>query len=801
MRISYNWLKEFIDFDLEYRELIKVLTMIGLESEKTEKMPCEFSGVVVGKCVELDKRDKGNIVTVEIGDVEYIKVYCTAPNVKVGMLAPYAPPGALIKGIIVEKKPFGDFESNGVLCSSEELGIGRDSLGVLPLGDPLKVGDDLASYLFSDDPIELELVSNRGDQYSFLGVARELAVHLDGKVQELPLAKASKLVKHKGDGMNVRIDDLDLCPLYTYRMINDVAVQDSPTPLLRKLISLGLKPVNNIVDITNIVLYEIGQPLHPFDRKLLKGKTVIVRRSKPGEKFTTLDDVERSLDKDDLLIADESGGIALGGVMGGLQSEINWNTKQVLLESALFDKTGIRRTSRRHALRTDASIRFQHGVDPDKVIEASDRVCWYIEQLGIGNVSEKLVYAGNLKYPKRKISVRIPRIQKCLGYEIPGNDMERILTGLGFNITGKNKTTWKIEIPNYRADVEIEEDIAEEVVRHHGYNEIPSSLPRINMGKDLLHEYDRLKEDIRKLLVGWGLYEVITFALGNKNNLGKTHFLRQDAHRVDILNPLTEDHACLRTNLEETMLDVLASNYKKRANLRNIFEIGKGYWKSDGKFAEKDELCIIMSSEGMGKAAKIVEEDQFLKLKGLIIQILDTLKIRDYKIELVETEDEFTSIRGDAFVSITTNGTQWGYIRLVPAVEMDKRDAQLICASATLDWESLLELHQNSRGAITLKPLPRFPSSKRDLALVVPQNTLYEDIEKVIRTTAGDMLTELNLFDIYRGQQVEKGFVSYAINLTFQDMERTLTDEMVDERIESILKALETELNVRLRDK
>jgi phenylalanyl-tRNA synthetase beta chain len=800
MRISYDWLKEYIDHSLEYEELIRTLTMIGLESEPGEKMECEFDGVIVGKIAELVKRDKGHIVTVDIGSSEHPKVYCTALNVEIGMLVPYAPPGSSVKAGKVEKKEFGDFVSIGVICSSEELGIGRDSPGVLPLGKPLKVGDDLKQYLFSDLPIEIELVSNRGDLYSFMGIARELAVHLKTKSVELPALKADKSVtKHKD--MGIEILDPDKCPLYTYRMFDDFKVLDSPAPLLRKLIALGLKPINNIVDLTNLVLYEIGQPLHPFDRKLLQGKKIIIRGAEQNEKFKTLDDTERILDNADLLIADETGGIALGGVMGGLLSEINWNTNRVLLESAYFEKVGIRRTSHRHALRTDSSIRFERGVDPRTVVMASDRVAWYVNELGIGKVADVLVYSGTLKYPHRKISCRLPRIESCLGYEIPLDEISRILTGLGFGVKEKGKSKIDLEIPTYRADIEIEEDVAEEVARHHGYNEIPSTLPKIDMGRDLLHDYDRLKISMRKLLAGWGLHEVVSFALGGKDELGRTHFLRQDVQRVDIVNPMTQDHTSLRTNLEETMLNTLANNYKKQSGLRNIFEIGRAYWKTGSKFHEKDELCIMLSVEGTGKSSKTLEQDLFLTVKGLVVEILEHLKIRNYTLVMPDKMDNLSELSGDAFMSILTDGKPWGYIQLIPETEMKRRDIALIVASATLDWESLLDMHTQSRHDIKLESLPKYPASKRDLALVVPENVRYEDVETTIRESGGKLLTDLNLFDIYTGKQVESGCISMALNLTFQDKERTLTDEIVDSQIETILKTLEERLGIRLRDK
>lgn len=801
MRISYDWLKEFINHSLDYNELMSTLTMIGLEADAADKMECEFDSVIVSRITKIEKSNDGNIITLDIGANEPLQVFCTAPNVETNMLAPYAPPGAIVKGVQIEQKKFGDFISNGVLCSSEELGIGRNSTGLLPLGDPLKVGDDLKEYLFGDLPIEIELVSNRGDQYSFYGIARELAVHLGLPIQEMEYSEPTEIVENNGDSMTIAIPDIDLCPLYTFRLFNDVKVDDSPPWILRKLIALGLKPINNIVDITNIVLYELGQPLHPFDRAEIKGDSVIIRRSKPKEKFKTLDDVERKLDKDDLLIADDSRGIALGGVMGGLMSEISWDTKTVLLESALFEKIGIRRTSRRHAIRTDASVRFERGVDPDMILKASDRVAWYIEKLKIGTPSPTLVYTGQMEYPKNKFTIRIPRIEQTLGYEIPHDDMNRILTGLGFDVDKIEKEKWELTVPNHRPDVIIEEDVAEEVARHHGYNAIPGTLPRIQMGRNLLHEYDSLKMSIRNLLVGWGLYEVMSFALGNKNELGRTHFLRPGVKRVDINNPLTEEHACLRTNLEEVHLDILASNYKKRSGLRNIFEIGRGYWRTEKGFAETDELCMILSVEGIGKSVKKSEEDLFLQLKGLVIELLRFLKITNYKLAFDDDLGELADIAGDAFMSISTDDKKWGYIRLIPADDLDRRDAQLIAVSATLDWNTLLTLHQESKGAITLDPLPRFPASKRDLALSVPDSVKYEDVEKTILDNGGEILIDLKLFDIYRGKQVDKGHISIAINLTFQDRERTLTDEIVESQISNILNALKKNLGVCLRDK
>lgn len=793
MKVPYRWITSLVDCQGQSAaELARTLTLLGLEAEEAAGLDATFAGVIAAAVRAVTPRDKGSLLTLSDGAEEYT-VYSTAPGIAAGQIVAFAPPGATVAGLAVTAQTFGDITSEGMVCSAQELGIGRESHDLLELPG-IAPGTDLKALLFNDHPIALEYPSNRGDVLSLLGVGRELAAHFRAAWPAFELSPAAQVIRGSAEHQvghplgRITITALDLCPRYAARIITGVRVDDSPPELLARLTSLGLKPINNIVDITNIVLMELGQPLHPFDFDRLAGGEIIVRRAAESERFTTLDGIERTLTAHDLLIADRDRGIALAGVMGGKESEVGWDTTRVLLESARFDKVAIRRTARRQSLRTDASLRFERGIDPALVEQALDRVAWYLERYQCGQVEPVTLSAGVSDPSPRTIVADLARIGPLLGADISQAQAVEILKRLGFTSVTERAGEWDtITVPSWRADVVLAEDLAEEVARHHGYNNIPAVLPQAPMKTEVRPPQVILRFALKRELAAMGYRELMTFPQGNEGTGAVPNPLRPGSAPIEITNALSREQSVMARSLVPGVLDALRTNQRNRLLLPRCFELNKVYWREGASFHEAEELVLCIARE----PGPLAEEQAFREVKGALEALCnryhlpwecrpDEHQIAPYATGL-SAHWCWPPALGDA-------PKAQGLLGVLDPQWTDRWDIPYVVALAQLPWEPLWQALQ-AHAARRFAPLPRHPAVTRDLALVVPEGVRYGELAATVRAHGGPYLMDLGLFDVYRGKPVPQEHKSLALTLRFQDPEATLTDETVNAALEAILSA------------
>lgn len=805
MKLPYGWLTSLIQCQHQTPvELARTLTLLGFEAEVGEGLACSFRDVIAAKVESATPRDAGTLLTLSDGSRRYT-VYSTAPGITPGQVVAFAPPGSTVGGAVIETATFGDLTSEGMVCSASELGVGRESRDLLELPG-IAPGTDVKSLLFSDTPIVMEYPSNRGDVLSLLGIGRELSAHFHApmaaftQVRPAEVRRGAHDQELKDPRLSLTIRDLDLCPRYAARILTNVKVDDSPLELLAKLTALGLKPVNNIVDITNLVLVELGQPLHPFDFNALATPHVIVRPAEAGEKMTTLDGVERIFTPNDLFIADERGPIALAGVMGGKTSEVGWDTTTVLLESARFDKVAIRRTARRQALRTEACLRFERGIDPSLVEQALDRVAWYVERYQCGQVEPVTFSAGVADPSLRHIVADIDRIPGFLGADIPRAEVIRLLETLGFCETAHAKEWEVIEIPSWRADVLIEQDLAEEVARHYGYNNIPITLPDAPMKPQVRDWPTVFRFQLKHWLAALGYRELLTFPLGNEKTGSVANPLHAGGAPITIANALSSEQSVMARSLVPGALDAVRTNMRNRNVLPRAFELNKVYWRDSDAPQEAEEL-LLMAVRDPGPLA---QEQAFLELKGTLellcghwqipwTCIPDSTTIAPYGAGLAAHW-----MLGNVLETDLPHPPQTGLLGVLDSALVDSWDLPQIIAIAQIPWDTLWQAAQAAQSR-RFVPLPKFPGIDRDLALVVPEAIRYGDLAAVLTSHGGPYLSRVSLFDTYRGKQVAKGYKSLAFNLRFQDPSATLTDEAVNAAIADMLAAVTASCGATLR--
>lgn len=777
MRVSYNQLKEIVDFPFSAHQLAERLTNLGLEVRGIEYFG-KLEKVVVGKILSIQphpKADRIKIVKVDIGK-RSISVVCGAPNIKEGILVPVALEGARLRGgIKVRRVKVREIDSPGMLCSEDELGLGKDQSGIMPLPSPLSLGMSLSKALKLEDIIlDLEITPNRGDCLSVIGIAREIAA-LRGKDLHLPSWRVEEKERGTSDQIQIEIKDSHLCPYYSARLIRGVKVGPSPLWLWHKILISGGKPINNIVDITNYVLWEMGQPLHAFDYRLLKGG-IIVRRAKRGESLITLDGVKRELDEDMLLIADSARPIALAGVMGGEDTQVREHTEDILLESAYFDPLSIQRTSRRMGLSTEASYRFERKVDPLSVRKALDRASLLIQATAGGEL-EREVEAGKLPEEKKWTTLRPSRVSRILGSRITSSRIRTILERLWFQIEEREKD-WKINIPSFRPDISREIDLIEEIVRFYGYDKLKISLPSLGDDETSEDSEERTKGIVREILKGLGFYEVIASPLSGKNVFKRANLSPKEGVRVK--NPLSSEQALLMTHLFPHLLKVTSYNLTQSIQQLRIFELADVFQISPSL----KETPLI--------AGLILEKNfDFFSLKGIVENLLEGLGIEE--MEFSPSEHLYLS-KGQR-ASVKKEGVVLGVLGKLRKKVVKDFELPSPIYLFEFDFSQLLSF---SRKKKRLSPLPKFPSLQRDLALVVKEKITAEKVRQGI-LRGGKYLEKVELFDLYRGEGVSAGYKGLAFSLTFRAPDRTLRDEEVNEIQHSVVKLLESELGVKLR--
>ena len=797
MNLSRKWLNEFVNVTASDKEFAEAMTLSGSKVEVTVDQGAEISNVVVGKVVSITRHTNSDhmwICQIDVGQGEPTQIVTGAQNVKEGDLVPVAlHKSTLPGGKKIEKGKLRGEVSNGMLCSFVELGLDQrdfpaayeDGIWILS-DDPelnVTVGQDIRTAVGLDDHVvEFEITPNRPDCLSVIGLAREAAATFNA-----PLTLHEPVVKGGAEGslielLDVETPDTDLCPRYTARMVRNVKIGPSPKWMRERLRAMGVRPINNIVDITNYVMLEYGQPMHAFDYRYVNGGKIIVRRAVEGEELTTLDGNVRKLNANHLVIADENRAVGLAGIMGGLNSEIVEDTTDVVFESACFDGTCIRKGALALGMRTDASAKFEKGLDPMNTMPAVNRACELVEMLGAGEVLDGVIDILNYVPQPTVLKLEPEKINGLLGTDVSADEMVHILKSVDFQVDGDQVT-----VPSYRADVLRMADLAEEVARFHGYNNIPTTLMRGQTTQGGYNPAQKLENQLGSLCRTCGYSEIITYSFISPTYYDKIRWDADDERRQSfkILNPLGEDTSIMRTTVLPSMLEILTRNYNYRNKNVKLYEVGRIYQPGNGDGLANETKVLSMGAYG--------EDMDFFAMKGHIEAVLKDLRASDVHCEPCTDNPSYHPGRcatvwcGDSCIGV------FGQIH--PLVGRNYGvDGELYCAE--LSFDALMA----AKGADPeYVALPKFPSVTRDIAVVCEEAVTVGQLEKAIVKGSKGLLKEVKLFDIYRGKGVDDGKKSVAFNLVFRADDRSLTGEEVEADVKKILAVLETDCGAVLR--
>ncbi|HZK25781.1 MAG TPA: phenylalanine--tRNA ligase subunit beta [Oscillospiraceae bacterium] len=803
MRVPYTWLKDFIEIELTAEELAETLTRAGIEVDEIVTLAPRFSEVVVAEVISIDKHpqaDKLFVTQVSDGQ-DTMTVVAGIDNIKAGDKVPLAKPGAKLPGDVkIKRTKLRGIESHGMLCSAEELALSLNPgiNGILVLDPETPVGQPLADALGLNDPILiLDLTPNRADCLGLVGVAKEVAA-LTGKRVQLPdntltinLAQAEQIVP------KIRIESPELCARYTGLVIKDIKIALSPIWLQIRLLQAGVRPISNIVDVTNYVMWEWGQPLHAFDYQTLAAQTIVVRRAETEEKLVTLDNNERSLSNEMLVIADAEQAVAIAGVMGGLATEITDETQAVLLESAHFNPVSIRRTGRSLGMYSEAQQRFEKGVDVNGCVNAMQRAARLIELLGAGSVAGEIVdeYAAP-SYP-RQVRLRPERARKLLGLEISQREMTAIFQRQGFTV--EEGTYLHVMVPTLRADLQEEVDLIEEVARIYGYDKIDTSLPGGQLIQGRLTEKQRALAKTRQLLVACGLNEAICYSFVSPQQFDKLNLTAADPLRktLTIANPLSDEQSVMRTMLTGGLLDALVYNQNRNQHNVKLFELGTVFLAADVPLAQQPEEKTMLGLALMGSfpAEHWQEKPQavdFYTLKGIVENLFARLGVTGYSFKA----SELSWCQPGQTAEVWLDDVKLGWLGHLHPEALDNYDLAQPVFVAELDMHYILARVQL---VAAYSSLPRYPAVLRDLAVVVPDDTTAAEVVRVIREAGGKLVEDVALFDQYRGEQIPQGHRSLAFAVTYRDADRTLNDQEVTKVHQQIEAALGQLLGAGLR--
>lgn len=789
MILSRNFVKDYIDLDdnLTIKQIAEDMTSVGNEYDYCGKF-VDASNLVIGEvieCVDHPDSDHLHLCKVNIGS-EVLNIVCGAPNVRVGIKVIVALDGAVLPGGTIKKGMIRGQESNGMLCSIKELGLDnkfltdKDIDGIAELGRDAIVGCDPLEYLgYNDEIIDFELTANRGDELSVLGLAYELGAIYSKKVKDIEL-KYNEIDEKVDNEFNIDIKT-DNCSLFLAKKVKNVVIGESPKFIKSRLMACGIRPINNVVDISNYVMLETGQPLHFYDADRL-GNTLVVRMAQDDEKLTTLDSVQRDLSADDIVIANKNEAVGLAGVMGGLTTEVESDTKNIIIESAIFDSVLVRKTSKK-ILRSEASNRFEKGLDPKRTYMAIERACHLLEKYASGKVM-----AGRLEYDKTKsqdkeIKITVNDINSVLGTDLDIKTITSVFERLGFEINNK-KDTMIVSVPSRRLDISIKEDLIEEVGRIYGINNIEGKLPKLNIKKG---SYDKTTRSIRNKLVDLGLNEVLT-QIFIPEEMGHT-FTNDEFETVMLMAPLSVEKNALRYSMIPSLMKVY--EYNKARNLHDImiFEMAKGFYLRDGKYGEDYKLCMLMTGEyylELGNNRKV----DFYIVKGIVEEILHFLGYDNrYSFEVKDLPKEFHPGQS---ASIIVAGKNIGVMgKLHPNTCRD----DVFVVEINLD-----KLLQNRTGRIKYKEINKYPSIKKDFAVILDKDIIANDVLKTIKQAGGKMLSGIEIFDLYTGDRIGSGKKSLAFKLNFEDYNRTLTDDEVNKVFNNVIEKVVSKYKAVLRD-
>jgi phenylalanyl-tRNA synthetase beta chain len=809
MRISYNWLKQFIKTDLKSEEIADILTDLGLEVEGVdtfESLKGGLQGVVVGHVLTCEKHpdaDKLKITTVDLGDGNApVQIVCGAPNVAAGQKVPVATIGTKLfdkegNAFEIKKGKIRGQESQGMICAEDELGLGESHDGIMILDAALQPGTPAAKVfdIETDEVFEIGLTPNRADAMSHMGVARDLRAGLlqRGTSSEFITPSASNFnVEKRTLKIDITVEDSKLAPRYCGVTISGITVKPSPSWLQNKLKAIGLTPKNNIVDVTNYVLHELGQPLHAFDAAKIEGNKVTIKTVAAGTKFVTLDDVERTLHEEDLMICDANGPLCIAGVFGGKTSGVSEETTTVFLESAYFNPVAVRKTAKRHTLSTDASFRFERGVDPSITEYALKRAALLIQEVAGGAITSDIIDVYPKKIEDFSVFIHFQKVNRIIGEEIKPETIKKILASLDIKVNSISDAGLGLSIPSYRVDVTREIDVIEEILRVYGYNNvaIPGKLNATVSNSPRTAEFN-VQNTIANQLCALGFNEMMANSLTTPDYIALSSQL--DANQnVIMLNPLSNDLATMRQSLLFSALEAVAFNNNRRRSDLKLFEFGKTYHKTTDGYQEDKHLTLTVTGNRSAESwTKAQEKSDFFLVKGYVMAVLSRLGIDQKVNSLPFANDVFAE--GLALAIGKEIIVEFGTIKKSILKHFDVKQEVVF---ADFNWDKLQKYITTK---IKFTDIPKYPEVRRDFALLVDENVAFEQIFTIAKQTEKGVLKDVNLFDVYQGANLPEGKKSYAVSFILQDDSKTLTDTQIDKIMSKLQSNFESQLGASLR--
>ena len=820
MNLSYNWLKEYVDFDLGPQELADALTSIGLEVggvEEVQTIKGGLEGLVIGEvmtCEPHPNSDHMHITMVSLGQGDPVQIVCGAPNVAAGQKVVVATIGTKLydgdNSITIKKTKLRGYESSGMICAEDEIGIGTDHSGIIVLPAEAVVGTPAKDYynIKSDYVLEVDITPNRADACSHYGVARDLYAYLVQRGVQTQLHRPS-VDAFKTDNndidINITIQNAEACPRYAGITVEGITVRESPQWLQDKLRTIGQRPINNIVDITNYILFAYGHPMHCFDADKIKGRHVIVKTMPEGTKFVTLDGVERTLSDRDLMICNSEEPMCIGGVFGGLESGTTESTRNVFLESAYFHPTWIRKTARRHGLSTDASFRYERGIDPNNTIYILKLAAMMVKELAGGTISSEIKSVSTKEFPPFRVELAYDKVNAVIGKTIPAETVKSIVGSLEMEIVNESADGLTLDVPQYRVDVQRDCDVIEDILRIYGYNnvEIPTTLQSSLTHPGETDRSDKLQNIVAEQLVGEGFNEIMN------NSLTKSAYYDglvayPAANAVKLLNPLSNDLNVMRETLLFGGLETIARNANHKNPDLKLFEFGNCYFytadrqdadKPLAAYTENCHLGLWLTGNNVRNSwAHPDEPNNVFMLEAYVRNILARLglRLRDLSIQKFNT---------DIFATAVSVKTAAGKLLAVYGIVTRKLlkdfDISLEVFYADINWSELMKATRSN--TVSFKEIAKFPAVKRDLALLLDKEVKFADIEKIAYETDRKLMKNVELFDVYEGKNLDAGKKSYAVTFTIQDEKQTLNDKAIDKLMQKLVKNLQDKLGAKLR--
>ena len=819
MKLSYNWLNQYIDLDIDPQLLSTILTDIGLEVEGMEEIQSikgGLKGVITGTVLTCEKHpnaDKLSVTTVDVGNGNVLPIVCGAPNVAKGQKVLVATVGTILydgdDSMEIKKAKIRGEVSEGMICAEDELGLGSSHDGIMVLPDSVEPGISGANYfdLKNDYVYEIGLTPNRADAASHIGAARDLVAGLNRYFNtrkyslKRPDVDVFSVENHDLD-IDIDVKDLEACPRYSGITVKDIEVKESPEWLKTRLMSIGVRPINNVVDITNFILNETGHPLHAFDAAKIKGHKVVVQKQPANTPFVTLDNKERKLDAEDLMVCNVEEGMCIAGVFGGIESGVTEKTTSVFLESAYFDPRHIRKTSKRHTLQTDASFRFERGADPNITIYALKRAALLIKELAGGTISSEIKDVYPKPIDKWEVDITYENVDRLIGMTIGREIIKEIVTDLEMEIVEENSSVLKLRIPTFKVDVLREVDVIEEILRIYGYNNV-SFEDKIHSSVSLRKKPDaeKVQNTVSDYLMGKGFFEMLNNSL-TKAEYFENSKVYDEKNSVDLLNPLSKDLNVLRQTLLHGGLEVIAYNQNRKIHDLKVFEFGKTYFKKEGydksrgqkNYREERHLILLAAGQQQdenwnSQSSKI----DFYYLKGLVDGLMNLSGIDGDRLE----SNEFKDGNFNYGIQLQSNGKIIASVGLLSKGLLKYMGLKSDVFAADIDWDEWFRLIP--RHDVQYKPVAKFPEVRRDLALVVDKSILFQELKSLAFKTERKLLKSVGIFDVYEGDKIPQGKKSYALSFILQDENKTLTDKLIDKSMQRIQQAFEKEMDASLR--